>query len=150
MAGGGGAAAALCRTLFRAAELPYAVAVRCRNGCYDRGWPAAGRVAVPVISVGNLTVGGTGKTPFVGWIAEWYRLRGARVVIISRGYGAAAGNRNDEALELERRLPGVPQLHNPNRVAARTEPRSKNSNRRSCCWTTLFNIGGSTATWISC
>lgn len=76
------------------------------------------QVAVPVISVGNLTVGGTGKTPMVEWLARWFRERGVRVAIISRGYGAEAGSLNDEALELEQKLPDVPHLQNPDRVEA--------------------------------
>jgi tetraacyldisaccharide 4'-kinase len=75
-------------------------------------------VDVPVISVGNVTAGGTGKTPMVAWLASWYRQRGTRVALISRGYGAESGARNDEALELERQLPDVPHLQNPDRVAA--------------------------------
>ena len=73
---------------------------------------------MPVVSVGNLTLGGTGKTPLVEWLARWFRQQGVRVTIISRGYGAEAGSRNDEALELERNLPDVPHVQNPDRVAA--------------------------------
>ena len=54
----------------------------------------------------------------VEWLAKWFRTRGIRVVVISRGYGAQAGSRNDEALELEQKLPDVPHLQNPDRVAA--------------------------------
>ena len=49
------------------------------------------RVSVPVVSVGNLTLGGTGKTPLVEWIARWFRKRNVRVSIVSRGYGAEDG-----------------------------------------------------------
>jgi len=73
---------------------------------------------VPVVSVGNLTLGGTGKTPMVEWLARWFRRQGVRVTVISRGYGAQSGSRNDEALELEQKLPDVPHLQNPDRVAA--------------------------------
>ena len=76
------------------------------------------RVEVPVISVGNLTLGGTGKSPFVAWIARFLREQGIRVTIVSRGYGVSAGSRNDEALELEQRLPDVPHVQNRDRVAA--------------------------------
>jgi tetraacyldisaccharide 4'-kinase len=75
-------------------------------------------VGVPVVSVGNLTLGGTGKTPLVRWIGRWFQDRGVRVAIVSRGYGATAGRPNDEALELKRSLPQVPHLQNPDRVAA--------------------------------
>lgn len=113
-----GLVAAFCRPLFRLAAVPYGVAVRLRNLSYDLGWKTIHPVKAPVISVGNLTTGGTGKTPMVSWLAQWYRGHGLRVAIISRGYGAEAGARNDEALELERQLPDVPHLQNPDRVQA--------------------------------
>jgi len=100
------------------AEIPYGVAVAWRNRQFDTGRRVTQQVGVPVISVGNLTVGGTGKTPMVEWLAKWFRQRDIRVVVISRGYGAQAGSRNDEALELEQKLPDVPHLQNPDRVAA--------------------------------
>jgi len=110
--------ASLLRAGLAMAEVPYALAVRARNGCYDRGWLAAHRVGVPVVSVGNLTLGGTGKTPMVEWIARWMTLRGRRAAIVSRGYGSAGGAANDETRELAQRLPEVPQVQNPDRVAA--------------------------------
>jgi tetraacyldisaccharide 4'-kinase len=113
-----GAAAALLRGALRIAETPYACAVRWRNRQFDRGRRAIERVSVPVVSVGNLTLGGTGKTPLVEWLARWFRAQDVRVAIISRGYGAEAGARNDEALELEQKLPDVPHVQNPDRVAA--------------------------------
>ena len=106
------------RAVFRVAALPYATGVQWRNRAFDQGRREIHRVAVPVISVGNLTVGGTGKTPMVEWLAKWFRQHGVRVCLISRGYGAEAGARNDEALELEQKLPDVPHLQNPDRVAA--------------------------------
>lgn len=113
-----GPAAAALRAALRLAETPYAAAVAWRNRRYDSGrWPVE-RVGVPVISVGNLTLGGSGKTPMVEWLARWLRRRDVRVTIVSRGYGAETGSQNDEALELEERLPDVPHLQNPDRVAA--------------------------------
>ena len=113
-----GLTASLARGLLRTVEVPYSLAMRVRNHRYSTGRSQVHRVSVPVISVGNLTLGGTGKTPMVEWLARWFRQRGARVAIISRGYGAEAGGRNDEALELEQKLPDVPHLQNPNRVEA--------------------------------
>ncbi|MFH1264240.1 MAG: tetraacyldisaccharide 4'-kinase [Planctomycetota bacterium] len=113
-----GLGAGLLRLGLRAAEGPYALAVRWRNRRYDSGANVAHRVAVPVVSVGNLTLGGTGKTPMVRWIAQWFRRQGVRVTLISRGYGAEAGAVNDEAVELEQKLPDVPHLQNPDRVEA--------------------------------
>jgi tetraacyldisaccharide 4'-kinase len=113
-----GLSASALRGLLAGAEWPYAWATRWRNRRYDTGRLPSHRVGVPVISVGNLTLGGTGKTPMVEWLARWFRARGARVALVSRGYGAEAGGRNDEALELEERLPDVPHLQNRDRVAA--------------------------------
>jgi tetraacyldisaccharide 4'-kinase len=94
------------------------VIVTIRNELYDRGWSKSLKVPVPVISVGNLTVGGTGKTPTVAMLARWFRERDIRVAIVSRGYGAGADGRNDEARELESILGDVPHLQDPDRYAA--------------------------------
>jgi tetraacyldisaccharide 4'-kinase len=116
-----GAGAIALRGVLRVAECFYAAAVRRRNGRYDRGAAAAHRVGVPVVSVGNLTLGGTGKTPLVEWLAGWFLARGVRTAVVSRGYGAAAGEQNDEARELRRLLPDVPHVQNADRVAAAQE-----------------------------
>ncbi len=77
--------------LLRAALTPAAVAygtvMAVRNRLYDRGWLAAGRVAARVLAVGNLTVGGSGKTPAALWLASRLAARGRRVAIVARGYG---------------------------------------------------------------
>jgi tetraacyldisaccharide 4'-kinase len=94
--------------------------VRHRNRRFDAGIGVE-RVEVPVISVGNLTLGGTGKTPMVEWLARWYEQRGVRVALVSRGYRAADGLQNDEAKELAEKLPGVPHVQNPKRVPGARE-----------------------------
>ena len=113
-----GPAAMLLRGLLRLCETPYSWAMRVRNRRYDRGHAETHRVDVPVISIGNLTLGGTGKTPLVEWIARYFRQRGVRVSIVSRGYAAGKEGPNDEALELQLALPDVPHLQNTNRVEA--------------------------------
>ena len=105
------------RGLLAAAEPVYGWFVRRKNLRFERGQEAPVRVPAPVISVGNLTVGGTGKTPLVCWLAEWFVEHGQKVTLISRGYGSKTGP-NDEALELAARLPGVPHLQSADRVAA--------------------------------
>ncbi|MBX9789420.1 MAG: tetraacyldisaccharide 4'-kinase [Pirellulales bacterium] len=112
-----GLSASLVRGALRVAEAPYALAMRVRNHRYDSGRAEIHRVGVPVVSVGNITLGGTGKTPLVEWIARWLRQHGVRVALVSRGYGATDGSANDEALELEQKLPDVPHVQNRDRVA---------------------------------
>src|SRR5262245_21936169 len=106
----------LARLGLRVASWPYGLGVRTRNALFDRGWKTVHRAAVPVVSVGNLTLGGTGKTPCVEYVARFYRELGQQVAILSRGYGAEAG-RNDEAMLLEENLPDVPHLQDRDRVA---------------------------------
>lgn len=111
-----GASASLLRAALSTAEPLYTLGVNWRNRRFDRC--GGERVDVPVFSVGNLTTGGTGKTPVVQWLCRQLREMDQRVAIVSRGYGAEAGAQNDEAMELELSLPDVPHLQNPDRVAA--------------------------------
>lgn len=113
-----GVGATVARGALRLAEVPYSLAVRWRNRQFDSGGKPVERVGVPVISIGNITLGGTGKTPMVEWVCRWLRERGLRVTIVSRGYKAEDGGANDEALELEQKLPDVPHVQNPDRVTA--------------------------------
>jgi tetraacyldisaccharide 4'-kinase len=64
----------------------YRLVARLRRDAYRRGWLKTVEVAVPVVVVGNVSVGGTGKTPFVIWLAGQLKLRGRRVGIVTRGY----------------------------------------------------------------
>jgi tetraacyldisaccharide 4'-kinase len=110
-----GIGAASARALLWLASRGYAVGASARNWAFDHGWKKAHRASVPVISVGNLTLGGTGKTPLVEWIARWYRRHHCKVAILSRGYGQTGGM-NDEGLVLEENLPDVPHLQGRDRV----------------------------------
>ena len=78
-----------CPMVLNALTIPYGLVIRMRNQLYDRGWIAQHRLPRPVISIGNLTVGGTGKTPVVMWVANWLQSQGKRVAILSRGYRRA-------------------------------------------------------------
>jgi tetraacyldisaccharide 4'-kinase len=114
-AGGGGAAGAALRLILAPAEAAYAGVVAARNGAYDRGWLRSERVDVPVISIGNVSVGGAGKTPFAAWVARRLREWGRRPAIALRGYG------EDEIL-LHRELnPDVPVFRGKRRVEAARE-----------------------------
>ncbi len=99
-----------------AACIPYGWITRLRNAVYDRGWKRSRRAAVPVVSVGNLTLGGTGKTPCVEYVARYYQSLGRRVALLSRGYGGTDGG-NDEARVLADNLPDVPHLQGADRVS---------------------------------
>ncbi len=124
-----GISASMTRLLLECAELPYTAIVGIRNLAYDYPLGLTTFPAVPAISVGNMTLGGTGKTPLVAWIAERLSGRGLHVGLISRGYGgkttenigdgtACWHSLNDEGKELALRLPNVPHLQNADRIAA--------------------------------
>jgi len=101
----------------------FGIGVGLRNKCFDWGIFRSESLGVPTISVGNLTVGGTGKTPLVAHIARYLQQKGKRVAILSRGYKrestafvlvsdgnnivADATQSGDEPMELARQLPGV-------------------------------------------
>lgn len=110
-----GLAPALLRRALWGLQWPYALGTVIRNRRYDRGWATIHRVPCPIVSVGNLSLGGTGKTPCVEAIARWYRDQGLTVAILSRGYGSESG-RNDEAMLLEENLPDVPHLQGADRA----------------------------------
>lgn len=117
---------------------------RCRRFLFRAGVFGSSSLPRPVVSVGNLAVGGTGKTPHVQWLAAWLKARGVRVAVLSRGYGRrtrgvvwASGGEGerpggflgmtetervgDEPSLLAQTLPGVPVLVGESRLAAGTE-----------------------------
>jgi len=128
------AAERIARGTLAAVSLVYGAGVRLRNAGYDCGLFPVHRLPCRVVSVGNLTVGGTGKTPTVMTIAAALRAAGERVCIVLRGYrGAGTGARvvsdgrnirlswreaGDEAVLLAQCLPGVPVVVGADRVAA--------------------------------
>ena len=83
----------------------YGLYVRWRHAFYARGLLKPKRLKATVISVGNLTVGGTGKTPMILWLADKFMAEGKKVAILSRGYGGSHGS-SDEIELLKRRLGG--------------------------------------------
>jgi tetraacyldisaccharide 4'-kinase len=98
--------------------------VRARNGLYSAGAFKSHKVNAAVICVGNLTVGGTGKTPLVVWLAKYLQSRGLRVAILTRGYKATDQKSkiknqtyNDEPAELAAACSGIPIVVNADRVA---------------------------------
>jgi tetraacyldisaccharide 4'-kinase len=118
----------------------YSAVTRARLTAYRRGWFSVSKLAAPVISVGNLTTGGTGKTPLVDWVcrvvADKIGSTGKRVCVLTRGYGrenpksqvvvsngtellANEREAGDEPFLLAKNLIGIAAvIANPNRVAA--------------------------------
>jgi tetraacyldisaccharide 4'-kinase len=113
-----GPLAAALRSLFRVVSIGYGWAVRYRNWRFDTGRARVYRLPTPVVSVGNLTLGGTGKTPMVAWLAKWFSDHHLRVGVVSRGYKAPRQGASDEALELQRQLPSLVHVEDPDRVRA--------------------------------
>ena len=93
----------LVRALLWPLSVVYGGYVRMRAWLYAKGWLKQKRLRGKVISVGNLTVGGTGKTPMVLWLAERFLAEGKRVAILSRGYRGAGGT-SDEIELMKHRL----------------------------------------------
>jgi tetraacyldisaccharide 4'-kinase len=105
------------RALTRIGEPFYAGAMRVRNALYDGGLFKTHRLPRPVISIGNLTTGGTGKTPIVCWLASELIKAGHRPAVLLRGYKSTNG-RSDEAMLIEQRVgPQVTVVANSDRVA---------------------------------
>jgi tetraacyldisaccharide 4'-kinase len=113
-----GAVPTVTRGALAGLSLFYGAAVQLRNRAFDGGLKRIHKVAVPVVSVGNITTGGTGKTPMVAWLVHWFQDHGLRPVILSRGYRSLPGEVNDEKLVLDQLCPGVSHLQNPDRVAS--------------------------------
>ncbi len=99
----------------------FGIAARVRRALYDRGLLNISKLDVPVVSVGNLTAGGTGKTPMVAWIARLFEARGLKPGLLARGYGKGDAELNDEGRLLAQLLPGVLQVQNKDRIAGGLE-----------------------------
>ena len=93
----------LARILLWPLSVLYGGYVRIRAWLYQNGWLKQKRLRGKVISVGNLTVGGTGQTPMVLWLAEKFLAEGKRVAILSRGYRGSGGT-SDEIELMKHRL----------------------------------------------
>ncbi len=103
--------------------VPYALAMRIRNRLYRSGIKKRCAAPLPVICVGNITTGGTGKTPMVAWVTAVLAAAGRSPAILTRGY-KSAGGRSDEA-ELLTTLTGAAVVVNPDRVAGAREAASR-------------------------
>ncbi|MGD9364806.1 MAG: tetraacyldisaccharide 4'-kinase [Desulfobacteraceae bacterium] len=122
-------------TLLFAGSLLYSIAARSRGNLYARGFLPKFKLSCPVISVGNLTVGGTGKTPMTIELAGWLQQQGLKAAIVSRGYKGLSEKKiavvcdgasilcdvhqaGDEPFLMAKRLKGVPIVVGKDRFAA--------------------------------
>jgi tetraacyldisaccharide 4'-kinase len=94
------------RGALAAGEVIYTAAINARNQKYDSPRSVL-KVSVPVISVGNITVGGTGKTPFVIELVRRLHAMGRNPVVVARGYGGGDGEPGDEELLVRKNCPGA-------------------------------------------
>ncbi|MBN2272068.1 MAG: tetraacyldisaccharide 4'-kinase [Sedimentisphaerales bacterium] len=136
----GGAAWSLLCLLLGIAACAYSLVIRLRNLFYSKGWFKTHRVNAVVISIGNITTGGTGKTPLVAWlcneIAQNPKLRteNCQCAVLTRGYKATQNsklrtqNYSDEPAILAESCPGVKVVVNPDRVAGAAEAISFSAN----------------------
>lgn len=108
---GGDAGARAARLALAPLELLYRGVVAVRGALYDAGALRAHDTALPAVSVGNVSVGGTGKTPTAAWLAGRLAQLGAKPAIVLRGYG------DDEPLVHRRLNPSVPVIVSADRVA---------------------------------
>ncbi|MCP4726179.1 MAG: tetraacyldisaccharide 4'-kinase [bacterium] len=110
----------------------YHLVMKLRNSLYNRGFFRTVSVSIPVVSVGNLSFGGTGKTPMVIWISKQLQEAGFQPVIISRGYKrksmlskivsdkekvlVSRRTAGDEPFFMAKKLPGIPVIVSKNRL----------------------------------
>lgn len=121
------------KTILYAFSLLYRLIISLRNRLYDHKIFSEKKLACPVISVGNITVGGTGKTPCVIWLTRMLQEEGFRPAVLSRGYGGksaapvnivsdgenillSAAEAGDEPYLIARSLPGIPVITGPQRI----------------------------------
>lgn len=107
------------RTALGPLAMAYGLVVRARNTAYDRGILRSYPLGLPTISIGNLTVGGTGKTPLTSWFAARLIELGARPAILLRGYGG------DEVLVHRLLTPRAIVVAGADRVNSAAEAREK-------------------------
>ena len=107
----------LVRGALRLVSRGYSLAVALRNLAYDIRLLRAHKVNAAVISVGNITAGGTGKTPLVIWLCNYLSEKSLSCAILTRGYKSAPGKLTDEPAILAKSCPDARVIINADRVA---------------------------------
>jgi tetraacyldisaccharide 4'-kinase len=132
-----GLGAVLLRFILGIAAQVYRVVIALRNCLYSKGWLKVYRADAAVISVGNITTGGTGKTPLVIWLCKQIisdsklQISNSQCAILTRGYKAAkdlrgdSGGYGDEPAVLAENCPGIQVVVNPDRIAGAAEAISR-------------------------
>ena len=125
-----GLPAALLRFFMGVAAIGYSLVVRLHNFLYSKRWLEIHTADVPVISIGNITAGGTGKTPLVIWICRFLQNKNVPCAILTRGYKTHTKKRGtsdegratrDEPAILTESCPQAKVIVNPNRAEAAAE-----------------------------
>lgn len=111
------AGAKVLRLLLRLISGLYAAAVWTRNLLYDHNRLISATATVPVISVGNITTGGTGKTPLVVWLCRYLEQKNIPAAILTRGYKTEQGLMSDEPAMLAKACPKTSIVVDPDRTA---------------------------------
>lgn len=118
--------AQILRFFLRMISRVYRIVVILRNFLYSRGWLKIYYVNVPVISIGNITTGGTGKTPLVIWLCKFLQQKQIRCAVLTRGYKTHTQRQAiDEPAILTESCMQAKVIVNPNRVEAATEAVNK-------------------------
>lgn len=112
-----GLPAAAARGFLRLTAAFWAAGIRVRNVLFDLGLRKTHRVEAAVISVGNLTTGGTGKTPMVIWLTEYLCHKQVPCAVLTRGYKTKTGTLSDEPALLARACKDAAVIVNSDRVA---------------------------------
>ena len=123
--------AGFCRCVLGIAGTAYTIGIRLRNFLYCKGWLKTHRVNAVIVSIGNITTGGTGKTPLVIWLCNKItqnsklNAQNCKCAILTRGYKTKKGRFSDEPAILTKSCSEAKVIVNPNRVAGATEAASK-------------------------
>ncbi|MDO8302036.1 MAG: tetraacyldisaccharide 4'-kinase [Sedimentisphaerales bacterium] len=113
---GGGFGVRLFRAILKPASYSYAAVIAARNFLYDKGYLRSHCAPVPVISIGNITTGGTGKTPLTIWLCNKLAEKKLKVAVLTRGYKMESQKLSDEPAVIAANCSAARVVVNPDRV----------------------------------